>query len=408
VPQTVSLVDLLVEAQTLYTMAVDKQPESLTAALDLARQAQRTVADEAVRKRLPAGIRPDAQDLTVLGALRARISTLVGALEKRRDSFKRQYEDIQSLLQRKRLGDARIALDRLPADAPTADAVAPFADLRAELDRTIAAAEDLRTQGDTAKSQGLADDAVKLYRRAQAIDPSGADYDALCQEARDHASFLTNKRKEIRGLLEDRRLSSATREMAAIEALLPVDQALYQFEALRVEIRARQEELSATVIAAETAMASREYATAERLWREAALMDRDQLFEDPIRRAQDLGKASGPKSHKAMLQGILWTAVLAGTGVAAHQSMSEKYDEMYYFPPGSNQWWNLYDDAERMRKTRNGLYVAAFGVGTAFAIYGAVRANTSPGRSFSPFGPKTWVGLNVDPRRPSFMVVRIF
>jgi len=408
VPQTVSLVDLLVEAQTLYTMAVDKQPESLTAALDLARQAQRTVADETVRKRLPAGIRPDAQDLTVLGALRARISTLVTAIEKRRDYFKRQFDDIQSLVQRKRLSDAQSVLDHLPPDAPTADPASPFANVRAELTRTIAIADDLRTQADTAKAQGLADDAVKLYRRAQAIDPSGADYDALCEEARDHAAFLTAKRKEIRTFLENRRLSSATREMAAVEALLPVDQALYQFETLRVEIRARQEELSATVIAAETAMASREYATAERLWREAALIDRDQLFDEPIRRAQDLGKASRPRSHKALVQGILWTAVLAGTGVAAHQSMTEKYDEMYFFPPGSYQWWNLYDDAERMRKTRNGLYVAAFGVGTAFAIYGAVRANQAPGRSFEPFGPKTWVGFNVDPKRPSFMVVRIF
>jgi len=353
ITQTVSLVDLLVEGQTLYTMAVDKEPESLTAALELVRQAQTAVSDDTVRRRLLGGVRPDPQDLTVLGALRARISILAGSIEKK-------------------------------------------------------LAEDYRTQADTAKYLGLADDAIKLYRRAQAIDPTGADYDALCQEARDRASFFSAKSKEIRGLLESRRLSSAAREMAAVEPLLPIDETLYQAESLRTDIRARQKELSATVQAAETAMTSREYATAERLWREAASIDHDQLFEDPIRRAQELGKASHPKGNKTLLKGIVWTAVLAGSGVAVHEWMTEKQGDLYYYPPGSSEWRNAYDDAERLRLIRNGLYAAAIGVGTGFAIYGAVRANRSPARSFVPSGPRTQVGFNFDPRRPAFTVVRVF
>ena len=136
--QPVSLTDVLVEAQTLYTLAVDKQPESLTAALDLARQAQRAVADDTIRKRLPAGAQPDPQDLTVLGSLRARIGILVNGTVKRRDYFIGQFQDIQKLLARERFDDARAALDNLPADAPSADPACPFADLRAELDRNVA------------------------------------------------------------------------------------------------------------------------------------------------------------------------------------------------------------------------------------------------------------------------------
>jgi hypothetical protein len=82
--QTMTLVDLLVEGQTLYTMAVEKQAESVTAALELARQAERAVAADTVKKRLAAGARADPQDLTVLGALRARVSTLTHDQEKRR------------------------------------------------------------------------------------------------------------------------------------------------------------------------------------------------------------------------------------------------------------------------------------------------------------------------------------
>jgi len=263
--QTVSLVDLLVEGQTLYTMAVDKQPESLTAALDLVRQAQRAVDGDAVRKRL-AGARADAQDLTVLGALRARMSTLATSIEKRRDYFKRQFQDIQFLVHRKRLDDARLALDRLPADAPTADPACRFDELRAELERLIA-----------------------------------------------------------------------------------------------------------------------------------------------TRRAQELGKISSSSPKRGLLVGgIVAAAALAGAGAAVHHSMNTTYYEMSFLPPGSYQWWNLYDEAVGMRKARNGLYSAAFGVGAAFAIVGAVKAHTSANRSFSPFGPRTWVGFSVDPRRPSIMVVKVF
>jgi tetratricopeptide (TPR) repeat protein len=397
---------LLVEGQTLYTMAVDTQPENLTAALDLARQAQRAVADETVRKRLPAGARPDAQDLTVLGALRARISVLASAIEKRREYFRRQFEDIQNLVQRQRLDDARSALDRVPADAPTADPACPFADLRAELGRTMAIARDDRTQAGTAASMGLADDAVRLYRRAQAVDPSGADYDALGQDARDRASFLGAKRKEIGSLLENRRLSSAAREMATVDPLLPVDEGLYQFQALKADLHKRQDELSDTVHAAQAAMNSRQYAAAERLWRAAADLDRDQLFEDGIRRAQELGKASGQTpNRKWWVGGVLVTAMLAGTGVVVQHSMNETYAQMSFVPPGSPSWWSLHDNAEGLRKARNGLYVAAIGVGAAFSIYGAARANTSPSR---PLAPRTWVGFGIDPRRPAIMVVRTF
>jgi len=270
----VSLVDLLVEGQTLYTMAVDKQPESLTAALDLVRQAERAVAPETVRKRLPAGARPDTQDLTVLGALRARISTLTSTIEKRRDYFTRQFEDIQYLVKRKRFDDARSALDRLPADAPTADPACPFADLRREIDRAM-----------------------------------------------------------------------------------------------------------------------------------------------PIRRAQPPGTASGTASgttsrpatnRKLLATGILATAVLAVTGAAVHNSMNQKYDQMSFLPPGSNQWWALYDAAEGQRRARNGLYAATVGVGAAFAIAGAIRANSSPSRMLAPFGPHSFVGFSFDPHRPAIMVVKIF
>jgi hypothetical protein len=278
-------------------MGLDKQAESLEAALDLVRQAQRAVADDTVRKRLPAGARPDAQDLSVLGALRARISTTASAIEKRREYFKGQFEDIQNLVQRKRLAEARVALDHLPADAPTADSACPFASLRAEVDRTIALANDYRTQAGTASSAGLTDDAVALYRRAQAIDPWGTDYDALGKEARDRAAFLAAKRKEISKLLENRRLSSAAREMATVEPLLPVDEGLYHFRALSADIRARQEELSAALKAAEAAMARREYATAGHLWHAAGVIDRDQLFEDQIRRAEELDKAARRKRN---------------------------------------------------------------------------------------------------------------
>jgi len=349
--QVVSLVDLLVEGQTLYTMAVDAQRESLTAALDLARQAQRAVADDTVRRRLPAGAHADAHDLTVLGALRARISTLASALER-------------------------------------------------------AIAEDYRTQAARASSMGLADDAVKLYRRAQAVDPSGADYDALGQAARDRASFLSAKREEIRSLLENRRLSSAAREMATVEPLLPVDEGLYQFQALKADLVKRQDELSDAVRAAQAAMDSRQYASAERLWRAAAVLDRDQPFEAEIRRAQDSGKVSGhTQNRRWWVGGVLVTGMLAGTGLVVQHSMNETYDQMSFVPPGSSQWWNLHDNAEGLRKARNGLYVAAIGVGAAFSIYGAVRANTSPSR---PLAPRTWVGFGIDPRRPAIMVVRTF
>lgn len=132
---TVSITDVLVEAQTLFTLAVDKQPESLTAALDLARQAQRAIADDTIKKRLPAGAHPDPQDLTVLGSLRARTGILVDGLEKRREYFIGEFEAIQKLLERQRFDEARLALEHLPADAPSADPACPFADLRAELDR---------------------------------------------------------------------------------------------------------------------------------------------------------------------------------------------------------------------------------------------------------------------------------
>jgi len=237
-PPAVSLVDLLVEGQTLYTLAVDKQKEDLTAALDLARQAQRSVADDIVKKRLSRGEHPEPQDLAVLGALRARISVLVSAIEKQ---------------------------------------------------RTIAMAADLRTQGDTSKALGLPDEAIALYRRAQAIDPAAADYDALCVEAREHAAWLFNKRKEIRELLTSRRLLSAAREIAAVDASLPANAKLYQLEVLRTELVARQHELAAAIQDAEEAMTARKYTMAERLWRDAAAIDREQSFADQIRRAKELG-----------------------------------------------------------------------------------------------------------------------
>jgi hypothetical protein len=296
--QAVSLLDLLVEAQTLYTMAVDKQKESLTAALDLARQAQRVIDDGTVKKRTSAGVRPDPQDLTVLGALRARISVLVGDIQKKREYYHRQYEDIQKLIQQKRVADARSALDRLPADAPTADPDCPFADLRADLKQTIAVVDDYRAQAATAKALGLADDAIALYRRAQAIDPTGADYDALGADAREHAAWLMEKRRQIRLLLTSHRLTSAAREVSAIEATLPANTKLYQLEVLKAELVLRQQEFAAAVQAAEEAMVARKYSTAERLWRDAAAIDREQPFDDQIRRAKELG---GGKSWVAKI-----------------------------------------------------------------------------------------------------------
>ena len=150
--QAVSLTDVLVEAQTLYTLAVDKQPESLTAALELAQRAERAVADDTIKKRLPAGSRPDPQDLTVLGSLRARIGILVSGIDKRRDYFIGQFEDIQKLLSKDRIDEARVALDHLPADAPSADPACPFADLRSELDRLERDARQVRTQKASAPS----------------------------------------------------------------------------------------------------------------------------------------------------------------------------------------------------------------------------------------------------------------
>ena len=237
-PPNVSLVDLLVEGQTLYTLAVDKQKEDLAAALDLAHQAQRSVSDDTVRKRLSRSERADPQDLAVLGALRARISVLVSSIEKK---------------------------------------------------RTIAMADDLRTQGDSSAAVGLPDEAIALYRRAQVIDPAGADYDALCAAARDRAALLLAKRKEIRELLTSRRLLSAAREMAAVDASLPAHAKLYQFEVLRTELVASQLELATVIQGAEEAMTARKYATAERLWRDAAAIDREQSFADQIRRAKELG-----------------------------------------------------------------------------------------------------------------------
>jgi hypothetical protein len=264
--QTVTLVDLLVEGQTLYTMAVEKQAESVTAALELARQAERAVAADTVKKRLAAGARADPQDLTVLGALRARVSTLTQDLEKRREYFDRQFDNIQDLVHRKRFDDAQMALDRLPADTPTADAAYPFANLRADVDRAMAA-----------------------------------------------------------------------------------------------------------------------------------------------RRAEASVKASRPASHRGLVVGgILTTAALVGAGVAVHHSMADKYYEMSFLPPGSYEWWNLNDAAEGQRKARNGLFAAAVGVGAAFAIIGAVTTHPSANRTFSPFGPRTWVGFSIDPRRPSITVVKVF
>jgi len=267
-PQAVSLVDLLVEGQTLYTLAVDKQPESLTAALELARQAQQAVADETVKKRLGAGGRPDDRDLTVLGALRARISILLSGIEKRREYFSQQYTDIEKMIQRNRLADAHLALDSVPADAPTADPVCPFADLRAELQRL---------------------------------------------ESQAHAKEL---------------------------------------------------------------------------------------------------KSSGSIGNRKWLtQGLVFTAVLAGTGTAAHFLMNDKLDQMSFVPPSSSEWWGLYDNANQLRQVRNGFYAAAVGAGIAVTIYVAVkgsRANTKPSRALAPFGPNTWVGFNIDPKRPGLMVVRVF
>ena len=287
-PETVSLIDLLVEAQTLYTLAVEKQQENLTAALDLARQAQRAVADDTVKKRTSNGARPETQDLTVLGALRARISVLVSDIPRRREYFRRQYEDVQNLVRQKRLKDARLTLDRLPADTPTADPDCPFADLRAELDRTIALAEGYRTQADGWKAVGLASDAIATYRRAQSIDPAGADYEALFEEARERSEFLTAKRREIRSLLTSRRVTTAAHELFAIEASLPAGARLYQFEVMKEELLQRQAEITTAIQAAETAMREKKYAAAERLWRDAAAIDRDQNFDERIRRAREL------------------------------------------------------------------------------------------------------------------------
>jgi hypothetical protein len=211
-PPAVSLVDLLVEGQTLYTLAVDKQTVNLTAALELARQAQQAVADDTVKKRLPAGARPDDQDLAVLGSLRARISVLVASLE-------------------------------------------------------------------------------------------------------------------------------------------------------------------------------------------------DQI------RLEKLNKPSGASNKKWLTQGLIFAAVLAGTGGAAHFAMNDKLDQMSFVPAGSSEWWALYDNADQLRQVRNGFYVAAVGAGVAVTIYGAVkgsRSNKSPSRVLAPFGPRTFLGFNIDPRRPAFMFVRIF
>ena len=280
----------MAEGRRLYTLAVEKQQESLTAALDLARQAQRAVADDAIGRRQSAAARPDAPDVTVLGTLRASISALISGLEKRRESFRHLYEDIQDTFQRKRLGEARAALDRLPADAPTEDPEFPFATLRADVERTIAKAEDYRTQAAEASALGLESDAIALYRRAQAIDPQGADYDALYDEARDRAALINAKRKEIRSLLNNRRLSSAAREVAALGRQLPADTVQYQFKELKTEFLELQQELAGVIKAAEDAMGSHLYATAERFWRAAATLDRDQSFEDRIRRAIFLGR----------------------------------------------------------------------------------------------------------------------
>lgn len=275
----------MAEGRALYTQAVDKQQESLTAALDLARQAQRAVADDAIGRRQSAGARPDAPDVTVLGSLRASISALISAMEKRREYLQQQYDDIQRAVQRKQLAGANAALDRLPADAPTADPAFPFTTLRADLERTIALAETYRKQAAAASALGLESDAITLYRRAQAIDPAGADYDALVGEARERAAVIIAKRKELRSLLNNRRLSAAAREVAALGRQFPADTVQYQFKELKSEFLDLQQELAGLIKAAEDAMGSHLYATAERLWRAAATLDRDQSFEDRIRRA---------------------------------------------------------------------------------------------------------------------------
>jgi hypothetical protein len=265
--QTVSITDVLVEAQTLYTLAVDKQPESLTAALDLARQAQRAIADDAIRKRLPAGAHADAQDLTVLGSLRARTGILVDGLDKRREYFIGQYEDIQKLLERKRFDEARLALQHLPPDAPLADPACPFADLRAELDRSTA----------------------------------------------------------------------LTRTKAA--------------------------------------------------------------------------SAPGPSNRKWIIAGTVSAAVFTVSALAAHNSMNASLDQLSFLPPSSLDWWTTSNDAEQMRRIRNGFAVAALGTGVALAIYGAARAarnNTAAGRSPSPSRSRTLVGFTFDPRGPAITVVKIF
>jgi hypothetical protein len=133
-----------------------------------------------------------------------------------------------------------------------------------------------------------------MYGRAQAVDPWGADYDALGKAARDRSAFLIVKRKDIRALLKDHRLSSAARELAVIDASLPAGAELYQFQMLKTELAERQSDLSVTVQGAEAAMVSQKYSTAERLYRDAAAIDRDQLFEDQIRRAKDLAKVRTP------------------------------------------------------------------------------------------------------------------
>jgi tetratricopeptide (TPR) repeat protein len=280
--RTVALVDVLVEGQSLYTLATERAPQSLSEALDLARRAQTLTADATLRQQGwdPRTSRPD--EVGRLAALRARIAELIGTLDGRYTSLLEKYRNIQSTLKERKISATLEALSNLPSDMPTADTKLPFGELRTGAEGARERSRQLLAQAKTAAAAGLVPQAVQAYEEAEAIDADLASYDSLRQQARRRGADLRAKSNAIRSHLSDHRVAMAEREAESANALLPADEATYHFQTLQKEILEERQKFN-TAVSGARAAARDGSSGAYDLFKKAQQIDRDQNLDAEIR-----------------------------------------------------------------------------------------------------------------------------